>query len=63
MLVASQSTDIFDEVRDSVGVRMVPSQSVLSKRSRPSNRMDMEPFPGTIKAIHLSVWRQEQETI
>lgn len=28
-----------------------------------SNRMDMEPFPGTIRGIHLSVWRQGQEAM
>lgn len=25
--------------------------------------MDMQPFPGSIQGIHLSVWRRDQETI
>ena len=44
VLVTSQSTDIFNVVRDSVGVMMVLSQWALSNRGRPSNRMDMYHF-------------------
>lgn len=47
VLVASQSADILDVVRDSVGVRMVPSQLVLSNRMRTCNHF-LELFRASI---------------